>query len=125
MSFPDEETRIWAKKKYGGSGGGLPVVELTTKANIFSTDAVDVSEAENAALNAAWETNLPCIISLGVEGMEDILSFVFTRRSIPGPDHKCHSGLYFHSFVGLMNVNIENNNGDRWHIFVDIISTGA
>ena len=29
MSFPDEETLVWAKKKYGGSGGPAGEVDLT------------------------------------------------------------------------------------------------
>ena len=119
MSFPDEETLVWAKKKYGGSGGGLPVVELTTKANIMEEGAeVQLSEAESAELDAAWEKNLPCVISTGVEGMSDILMGTFIRHDQPDW-HPIFEALFYHTFVGILIITVSKW-GSGWGMSVNM-----
>lgn len=95
----------------------LPVVELTTKANITQTN-VSLSEAENSQLDSAWEANMPCVISVGVEGMTDVLSFAFVRHSDPDRNYRCYSGMFYHAFVGLLIVKVENVLDNAWTISV-------
>lgn len=92
----------------------LPVVELSTKANIM--EAVYLSEADKTAMDDAWKKNTPCIISLGVGNMDDVLMSTFTRHSDSG--YRAFNGIFYHSFAGLLAVTLEDNSADSWKILV-------
>lgn len=58
------------EKVGGGSGGGLPVVEITSAEYPASVpDIVLLTEAETAQLSAALETGLPAVIKFTANGI--------------------------------------------------------
>lgn len=57
-SVPEGTIALVPSTEDSGSGGGLPVVELTTQITLESV----FTEAENAALTAAFESGMPFIL---------------------------------------------------------------
>lgn len=109
----------------GGAGGlGLPVVELTTKINTsdFETPTI-LSEAEGHALDAAFETGMPCVISITPDGIDNTLTFVFGRFAPMDSEASwggnSFSGMYFHPWIGLLCVDLQKN-GTGWEVWVSI-----
>lgn len=106
---------------YIGSGAvRLPVVVLSTKANIANEGvAVELGAEESAMLDSAWEKKLPCIVSVGVEGMDDVLMGTFVRHDSTSGNKELFEALFFHIFVGILVIALEKG-ANKWTIRVNM-----
>lgn len=88
-----------------GGGGGLPVVELTTDISEASDTQVSLNAEESAALTAAYDKTLPCIIKYSSNGMVTVAQFIYGRGTIAGNTIEIYS-----AFISGANINLLRTN---------------